>query len=301
MDVDGYGGQGQEPGDRSPCGKTGERAAWGQLNPLEACDAQDYPTLAQIGLLCLVVVGLVLLSSVAVEVLMSWRVRTSSIKPSLIGLIISEGMMLSSVLLLLRVRHMSATVILRLRPVALPVLGASLLLGVSWSVLVGEIDSLIQRLIPIPEFISRMFADLTAARDVGGTVLVFVAVVLLPGICEEAFFRGVVLAGFAGRWGTWSGILTSSLLFALLHFNPWQFVPLFLVGALLGYLVLATHSLYPAILAHSANNLLSWVSMSGTARVDYQVPIWLVLFSALVFAIGLRTLKRARGRVRELG
>lgn len=263
-------------------------------------DKDRYPTLPQIGLLCLFVVAVVLLSSILVEMLVSERLGVRSVKSGLIGLMVSEALMLSGALLLLRIRRLSAWTVLRLRPVSPRVLLASFWTAASWSVLVGELDSLIQRFVPIPDFLSRVFTDLVMVRGLGDSVLVFLAVVLLPGICEEVFFRGVVLSGLARRWGSWAGIVTSSLLFALLHFNPWQLTPLFLVGGLLAYLVVATGSLYPAILAHSLNNLLSWVSMGQTGRVDYQMPLWLVGASAFLFLAGLSALRRALAASRGL-
>ena len=262
--------------------------------------AVQVPSLGQIALLCLAMVLVALLTSTGIEVVSWVTSRTSAARPRLIGLMVSEVWMLLSALLLLRVKRMSPDQVLRLRPVTRAVIATSLLLAVSCSLIVAEADSLIQRLVPVPRFLHETLMELFATPGTWDIVLVFLAIVLLPGVCEEVFFRGVVLAGLSQRWGASAGVVTSALLFALLHFNPWQLTPLFLLGVVLGYLVVATHSLYPAILAHGANNLLSWISMRQTGRMDYQLPVWLVLLSIALCVVAFVAFNRATATSRQL-
>ncbi len=97
--------------------------------------------------------------------------------------------------------------------------------------------------------ITRLFP----VSPVGVAASVLTAVVLAP-LAEEALFRGVVYAGLRERWGQTAGMLVSAGLFALVHFSIFQFVPLFVLGLLLAWLLSATRSLWPSILCHSLFN-----------------------------------------------
>jgi len=80
--------------------------------------------------------------------------------------------------------------------------------------------------------------------------------VMVP-IAEEILFRGVIQTFLVSRLGAWIGIGLSSLWFALLHVDLALFVPLFLIGAALGFIRHRFQSLWGAVLLHSLNNLMS--------------------------------------------
>jgi membrane protease YdiL (CAAX protease family) len=48
-------------------------------------------------------------------------------------------------------------------------------------------------------------------------------------------FRGFIQQGFESSLGSRWGIVLSSIFFGAFHLNPWQFLPAFLVGIILGY------------------------------------------------------------------
>ncbi len=111
-------------------------------------------------------------------------------------------------------------------------------------------------LIPMPDLIKEVFAML-AARD----VWTFAMVCLTGPVLEEVLFRGMILDGLLHRYRPGKAIFWSAFLFGLFHLNPWQFIPGFLVGLLLGYIYLRTRSLIPVILVHMVNNSLSYIIM----------------------------------------
>ena len=76
---------------------------------------------------------------------------------------------------------------------------------------------------------------------------------VIPAMVEEFAFRGVALQHLR-KFGDWFAILTSAMLFALMHGNMTQ-VPFALVaGFALGYCATVTGSLWPGILVHFLNN-----------------------------------------------
>lgn len=86
--------------------------------------------------------------------------------------------------------------------------------------------------------------------ELGVELLLFA---LLPGVCEEIFFRG----GLMGAWerrGTRQALAITSVLFALLH-GSIMGLPLQLVmGFVLGYMVLLSDSLFVGMTYHIAHN-----------------------------------------------
>lgn len=77
---------------------------------------------------------------------------------------------------------------------------------------------------------------------------------VLPGLVEEALFRGVILTGLRRHCSGAAAVLVSALLFAALHLDPWRFLPQLALGVLLGWLALRTGSCWPAALAHAVHN-----------------------------------------------
>jgi membrane protease YdiL (CAAX protease family) len=136
--------------------------------------------------------------------------------------------------------------------------------------------------IPMPEFIEKIFAMLTS-RD----IWTFLTVGITGPILEEILFRGIILEGFLNRYKPGKAILWSALLFGMFHLNPWQFIPAFMIGLLLGYIYLRTRSLLPVIFIHILNNSFSYLTVYifGEDVISYRdivpdTPSYLILLAA---------------------
>jgi len=105
---------------------------------------------------------------------------------------------------------------------------------------------------------AREVGDLTEifGPTVWGLLLSVVLVVIVAPLVEEVVFRGVLQGAFAGRVDWRIAIALSAALFALYHFTPWLFLPLFALGAACGWLAHTRGSLLPAISLHGAYNVL---------------------------------------------
>ncbi len=88
-------------------------------------------------------------------------------------------------------------------------------------------------------------------------VFAFLVVALWGPLTEEPFFRGFVFPGLASRWGIPAGAIGSSLLFAAIHGASGLLVPAFISGLLLVWVYRRTGSLWPGVLAHSAQNAIA--------------------------------------------
>ena len=74
---------------------------------------------------------------------------------------------------------------------------------------------------------------------------------------EEWLCRGLVLRGLMKHMNPTGAILVSAAFFAVLHLNPWQAIPAFILGVLFGYVYYRTGSLKLTMLMHCVNNTFS--------------------------------------------
>jgi membrane protease YdiL (CAAX protease family) len=91
-------------------------------------------------------------------------------------------------------------------------------------------------------------------------VLVLVVAVAAP-LLEELFYRGLWLRSVEKRFGPVAGVAVSSLIFALVHFEPYDFLALFGFAVVIAVLALRTGRLGPSIWAHVAFNLTAVISL----------------------------------------
>ncbi len=81
---------------------------------------------------------------------------------------------------------------------------------------------------------------------------------IIPGICEEMFFRGYLLSVLK-RLKVKQAIIFSALLFALFHQNYPDYAVLFSLGLWFGIIFYMTGSLYYSMMAHIINNSMVFV------------------------------------------
>lgn len=85
-------------------------------------------------------------------------------------------------------------------------------------------------------------------------ILLFAVIAGSAGLCEELFFRGVILNAYEHELGRKWGAVFSGLLFGIFHFNPQNLFGPILLGILFAYLVQVTGSIWAGVIAHTANN-----------------------------------------------
>ncbi|MCX5745722.1 MAG: type II CAAX endopeptidase family protein [Proteobacteria bacterium] len=86
-------------------------------------------------------------------------------------------------------------------------------------------------------------------------VIVIVSLAVLPAICEEVLFRGVLARSLASTAHVAVAVVLSAALFSFYHLSLVQAAPTFLLGLALGWLALRADSIVPAMLVHALNNL----------------------------------------------
>jgi membrane protease YdiL (CAAX protease family) len=112
--------------------------------------------------------------------------------------------------------------------------------------------------------------------------LALVALAVLPAICEEVLFRGVVLRAFAGAYAAPVAVIASAALFSAYHLSLPQALPTFTLGLALGALALRAGSVYPTMIAHFMNNLFPVL----VTRPDLEQPRGWISDHPLIALIG---------------
>lgn len=128
-----------------------------------------------------------------------------------------------------------------------------------WAEALALVDAVFGGVDTRPQDAVTLIADqrLSVARAV-----LFVAVVVLAPLGEEYFFRGLLYRFFKGVVPRIWALVLSALLFALLHFNTFSFLSLFLLGLLLGRAYERTGDLRVPVLMHAFFNLNNFVLLS---------------------------------------
>lgn len=100
--------------------------------------------------------------------------------------------------------------------------------------------------------------------------MALVVLALLPALCEEAAFRGVVMSGLARTGSRVLAVVGSAVAFGLEHGHPAHALIAAVVGLVLGYATLRTRSIVAGVALHFFNNAAAvLIARSGGA------PAWL--------------------------
>ncbi len=146
-------------------------------------------------------------------------------------------------------------------------------------------------------------ADEILFQGLSGTQFALAVVLtgLLTGIAEELLFRGYIQTRFCERWGTKWGILWTSLLFGLVHYDPPMIIWATCVGAYYGILTQRTKSVVPTVVCHSIHNIL--LSLVSLQDVKWLGPLnfFLIIVSLLVISASLRRILRMADRCSSPG
>ncbi len=130
------------------------------------------------------------------------------------------------------------------------------------------------------------------------------SIALIPGICEEYLFRGVLQKNFyLISKNIHIAVWLSAFFFSVLHLQFYGFFPRMLLGVLFGYIYYWSGSIVYPMIAHIFNNFFSltifYFSQKGLLNENFEVsvnsspkiPMALIIISAVLF-IGFMYLLR---------
>ncbi|MDZ7271356.1 MAG: CPBP family intramembrane metalloprotease [candidate division KSB1 bacterium] len=189
--------------------------------------------------------------------------------------------------------------VFRLRTVSWSQAVLALLIGVAATVVMDELDRLVNLVFPMPEALVHQIKQLLTISSPEEGVSVVLFAVLAAGLLEEMLFRGFLQQSFERSIDASRGIVFCALAFALLHMNPWTSLQILVFGVLLGLLAWRSDSVLPSAIVHATNNGLSvlginlgfdqasWYLWHGHVRPRLLVPALILLVGSvrLFFAV----------------
>ncbi len=129
-------------------------------------------------------------------------------------------------------------------------------------------------------------------NSVYSLILFIVRVCVFAPFIEEVLIRGVVLKALL-PCGQWCAIITSSLMFGLIHGNLGQAIPATFAGITLGFIAVKTGSIYPCLILHMLNNCIATVGMlvqengSIIYAKTFQIIMGIMLLCGIFFLVSV--------------
>jgi sodium transport system permease protein len=203
------------------------------------------------------------------------------------------GIFLGASLLMLRTYRLDPREALALRPVR-PVVWLAVLVGAPSGLLVGiGVARLASYLLPVPEELVEQFGRELIPEGIPlWQLLLFLAV--LPGVCEEIAFRGLLLHGLRRRFRPATLCLVVGCVFGFFHFALFRLVPTAFLGTILAAVTVATGSIFPAMLWHALNNGLPVAASSVPWLGAVGSKWWHSAVAVVPLALSLWTIWRFR-------
>ena len=158
--------------------------------------------------------------------------------------------------------------------------------------------------LPVPWDMLEGLEDLITAESPLRLLWLLALLALTPAICEEAVFRGVLLAGMRSRASAVWVAAVNGLLFGVFHISfesAFRFLPTAWLGFILAWAVLSTRSIWVGVLMHFVNNgsivlIASIPALRAWLEDGREAPPWVLLAPALLaVAMGVRLLSGESG------
>ena len=153
------------------------------------------------------------------------------------------------------------------------------------------------------EWLTKQFMSVTT---VSGLLVNLLLMAVLPALSEEITFRGVLQRLLNFQLSTFNSHLAiwlTAIIFSAIHMQFYGFVPRMLMGALFGYMMVWTGSLWVPMLMHFVNNgmavLLYFIAnrahwdMDKVDAIGTSNTLWLGIVSFVLTVVGIYMFRRS--------
>jgi sodium transport system permease protein len=121
----------------------------------------------------------------------------------------------------------------------------------------------------------------------------FIFLAVLPALCEEIAFRGILLSGLRQRLRPVTLTIAVGMIFGLFHMTLFRIAPTAVLGVILTAIALLTGSIFPGMLLHMGNN--AWGVWAGLHDFDADnLGPWQSAAMLAVFALSMWIIYRNR-------
>lgn len=143
-----------------------------------------------------------------------------------------------------------------------------------------------------PDYVERT----SYLPDLSGGLIVcaLLVIAVLPAICEEALFRGVILNSCESSLGTVRTVFIVGFCFSLFHGSPEQTVYQFIAGCTFAFVAIRSGSVLPSAIMHFVNNAIivifaacGLLDTGGNLAISFEVNVALAVVGAVSFVCGV--------------
>jgi membrane protease YdiL (CAAX protease family) len=197
------------------------------------------------------------------------------------------GVMLGAVVLMMWVYRLDPREVLSLKPVK-PAVWVAILLSIPSGYLTAlGVFRIVNIFIPAPEQLLERFAEDVIPKGMPQWQLILY-IAVLPAICEELAFRGILLSGLRRKVKPAGLVIAIGIIFGLFHMTLFRIAPTAALGMILTVIALMTGSVFPGMLLHAGNNALGviggeWFSLDAlrwghfvAAGVVFALALWII-------------------------
>ncbi len=153
------------------------------------------------------------------------------------------------------------------------------------------------------KLLANSYGDILSTSSIFEMILIVIVVAVVPGVCEEVFFRGFVQKSFELSIKPFWAIFITSLAFSLYHFNPYGLLALLILAMYFGYAVYLSNSILIPIILHFLNNLFSIIvyfvwgeeELTNTEIItsaEFELNLISLIFLSLLFFLFLFYVKK---------
>lgn len=179
----------------------------------------------------------------------------------------------------------------RRAPVALCI--AALLVGVALRSPADYVTHFIEKLFPLPQARTDALNALLVPHGVAHAVMLTIVVGLAGPFVEELLYRGALFTALRPASGAASVIVTTGLLFVVIHAEPRYWPIIAVVAAVLGIVRAVSGSLWPSVLLHGAfNGTAMLMQFAGQKADDFAQKPATVAVSGAVALVSLFAITR---------
>lgn len=250
------------------------------------------------GIVALSLLGALIIGVALVSLFTELLLNFDSTNISLISMLISTMLIGVPVIIYLRFNGLSIRNRLRINRISINTILSIIIISIGFIIIVDELDRIVYKLFGQPEYLQELVEQLQITSIFNGFFIILTTVLVAPFV-EEMLFRGYLQKVLEESWkDITKAILVTSMFFALVHFNPYWIVQIYLLGLVLGYLTWRTNSIIPGIILHGLNNGFA-VALNNVEDVfsryynwyEHVNPLWIFIAIVLII-LGFKMLNK---------
>jgi sodium transport system permease protein len=206
---------------------------------------------------------------------------------------------LGASLLMIKIYGLNLRETLALRPVK-PLVWLAIMFAIpSGSMTTVALSRVLDNVIPVSQKVAEQMSQMVLPHDIAHWQL-YLYVALLPAVCEEIVFRGLLMHGLRKRFRRGVLPIVVGVIFGMFHFALFRIAPTAFLGGIITVVALLTGSIFPGMLLHAGNNAFGvWSDSNGFN--PGLLEWWQYIAPMAVFALSIYIVYRSRTPYPEWG